>query len=98
MRLVIHGNHPDEKTIEGDAGKLIHLPKSVEDLLSLAGDYIIHLYISIDNWHEFICSRLTNMKMNATTCTFNIKRKPLTTLASFDVSTQHMHLPCMHFL
>jgi len=37
MRLVIHGHHPDDKTTEGDCtGKLIHLPESIEALLSLA--------------------------------------------------------------
>ncbi|KAL7187564.1 hypothetical protein ACSBR1_037604 [Camellia fascicularis] len=36
-RVIIHGHHPDDKTTDGDkTGKLIHLPDSVEDLLSLA--------------------------------------------------------------
>ncbi|OUZ99911.1 Cyclic nucleotide-binding domain [Macleaya cordata] len=39
MRLVIHGNHPDEANTEesNKLGKLIHLPESMEDLLQLAG-------------------------------------------------------------
>ncbi|THG07684.1 hypothetical protein TEA_009633 [Camellia sinensis var. sinensis] len=37
LRVIIHGHHPDDKTTDGDkTGKLIHLPDSVEDLLSLA--------------------------------------------------------------
>ncbi|KAK9273784.1 hypothetical protein L1049_018594 [Liquidambar formosana] len=37
MRLVIHGHHPNENTMEGDKmGKLIHLPDSIEDLFRLA--------------------------------------------------------------
>ncbi|KAL8090115.1 hypothetical protein AgCh_039551 [Apium graveolens] len=38
MRLVIHGHHPDqEKLTEGErTGKMIHLPESIEELLSLA--------------------------------------------------------------
>ncbi|KAM7459412.1 hypothetical protein LguiA_036406 [Lonicera macranthoides] len=37
MRLVIHGHHPEDETTEGDRrGKLIHLPESIEGLLSLA--------------------------------------------------------------
>lgn len=37
MRLVIHGHHPEDNTLDSDkAGKLIHLPDSIEDLLRLA--------------------------------------------------------------
>ncbi|XP_058201917.1 potassium channel KAT3-like isoform X1 [Rhododendron vialii] len=37
VRVIIHGHRPDDKTNDGGKmGKLIHLPDSVEDLLSLA--------------------------------------------------------------
>ncbi|CAH1451632.1 unnamed protein product [Lactuca virosa] len=37
LRVVIHGHHPHEKTIDGKrTGKLVHLPDSIEDLLNLA--------------------------------------------------------------
>ncbi|XP_052208872.1 potassium channel KAT3 isoform X2 [Diospyros lotus] len=37
LRIIIHGHHPDEKTADDDKmGKIIHLPGSLEDLLSLA--------------------------------------------------------------
>ncbi|XP_076899611.1 potassium channel KAT3-like [Bidens hawaiensis] len=37
MRVVIHSHHPHEKTTDSKrAGKLVHLPDSVEDLLNLA--------------------------------------------------------------
>ncbi|KAH7840674.1 hypothetical protein Vadar_020079 [Vaccinium darrowii] len=37
LRVIIHGHHPDDRTNDGDKmGKLVHLPDSVEDLLSLA--------------------------------------------------------------
>lgn len=36
-RIIIHGHHPHEKTNEGRiAGKLIHLPESIEVLLTIA--------------------------------------------------------------
>jgi len=38
-RMIIHRYHPDHKPKSGgNAGKLIHLPDSVENLLSIAGD------------------------------------------------------------
>ncbi|KAF7151295.1 hypothetical protein RHSIM_Rhsim02G0185600 [Rhododendron simsii] len=37
VRVIIHGHRLDDKTNDGGKmGKLIHLPDSVEDLLSLA--------------------------------------------------------------
>ncbi|KAG5562650.1 hypothetical protein RHGRI_005393 [Rhododendron griersonianum] len=37
VRVIIHGHHPDDRTNDGDKmGKLIHLPDSMEDVLSLA--------------------------------------------------------------
>ncbi|PSS01175.1 Potassium channel like [Actinidia chinensis var. chinensis] len=37
LRVIIHGHHPDDKTTDDvHKGKLIHLPDSIEDLLSLA--------------------------------------------------------------
>ncbi|XP_057959615.1 potassium channel KAT3 isoform X2 [Malania oleifera] len=37
IRLVIHGHHPNETTMENESmGKLIHLPDSIEGLLGLA--------------------------------------------------------------
>lgn len=46
VRLVIHGHHPDKETLtEGErTGKLIHLPESIEDLLSLAGESYFYYY------------------------------------------------------
>lgn len=49
MRLVIHGHHPEDETTEGDGrGKLIHLPESIEGLLSLAGEQFITQIFSVD--------------------------------------------------
>lgn len=39
IRVVLHGHHPDIKEKEENGGKLAHLPDSVEDLLSLAGEH-----------------------------------------------------------
>lgn len=42
MRLIIHGRHPTESTVEGEKmGKLIHLPDSIDDLLRLAGTIVL---------------------------------------------------------
>lgn len=42
LRVIIHGHHPDDRTNDGDKmGKLIHLPDSVEELLSLAGKQLL---------------------------------------------------------
>ena len=42
LRVIIHGHHPDDKTTDDvHKGKLIHLPDSIEDLLSLAGKQLI---------------------------------------------------------
>lgn len=41
MRVVIHGHHPSDDMPEGHmTGKLIHRPKSLEELLELAGTQI----------------------------------------------------------
>lgn len=37
LRIIIHGYNPNENISEGGtAGKLVHLPDSMEDLFSLA--------------------------------------------------------------
>ncbi|KAK2984439.1 hypothetical protein RJ640_022582 [Escallonia rubra] len=54
LRLVIHGHHPDDKTTEGDRpGKLIHLPQSIEDLLSLAGELPRADYIQLPLYRDY---------------------------------------------
>lgn len=38
-RVIIHGYHPNHKPKSGgNGGKLIHLPDSVENLLTIAGN------------------------------------------------------------
>ncbi|KAF3446014.1 hypothetical protein FNV43_RR11192 [Rhamnella rubrinervis] len=38
LRVIIHGHDPNESTAEGDAaGKLVHLPDSIEELFRIAG-------------------------------------------------------------
>ncbi|KAL2236984.1 UNVERIFIED_CONTAM: Potassium channel KAT3 [Sesamum indicum] len=38
IRVILHGHHPDIKQKEENGGKLAHLPNSMEELLSLAGE------------------------------------------------------------
>lgn len=39
LRVIIYGHDPNENMTEGDAaGKLVHLPDSIEDLFKLAGE------------------------------------------------------------
>lgn len=41
-RIIIHGHHPHDKPNDRRiAGKLIHLPESVEGLLTIAGKQIL---------------------------------------------------------
>lgn len=38
VRVVLHGHHPHIEQKEENGGKLAHLPHSIDDLLSLAGE------------------------------------------------------------
>lgn len=37
VRVIIHGHSPDENASDENTGKLVHVPKSIEDLFKLAG-------------------------------------------------------------